>query len=309
MRILLLGSTGQLGQELARQIAECKSADYDLISPLRRECDLTSPKEMERFIAPDVCDICVNAAAYTSVDRAESEPEQAWKVNCEALTHIGQRAAQSSIPVIHISTDYVFSGQSQEPYGVADPIGPIGVYGSSKAAGEVALRLAHESHVIIRTSWLYSARGQNFLRTMLRLSDSRDEVRVVNDQWGSPTSARDLSRAVLAVVEQLRLLGERSYQLFGTYHFSNSGVATWHAFAETIFHAARRYGCRATAVPISTAEYPTQAKRPKHSVLSCGSFARAFGVAPRHWSEPIPEVIGEIFDLKNTSRGLQAEHA
>jgi dTDP-4-dehydrorhamnose reductase len=232
-------------------------------------------------------DMVINAAAYTAVDRAESEPDAAWAANCTGPAQLAAGCREAAIPLIHISTDYVFDGSKQGPYREDDPVNPLGVYGRSKEAGDRALREALAEHVILRTAWVYSAHGHNFVKTMLRLAGERPVLRVVADQTGSPTSAADI------VVRRLAA-GEGRW---GTFHFTGGGAVTWHGFAEAIFELAAPWrGPPPRVEAITTADYPTPARRPTNSVLDCRLIADAFGIVPRPWSEALAEVIRELYE-------------
>jgi dTDP-4-dehydrorhamnose reductase len=224
----------------------------------------------------------VNAAAYTKVDLAETEAEAARQGNEVGPATIGQACAAAGVPLVHISTDYVFDGRKLDAYLEGDPVAPIGAYGRSKAAGERAVRAATARHLIMRTSWIYGEFGHNFLKTMLRLAATREELRVVGDQRGSPTSTRDLADAILRIAPRLAARDE----VWGTYHFAGSGVTTWHGFASRIVAAqAPITGAKPRVTAITSAEFPTPARRPANSELDCSLFARTFGFGGRPWTE------------------------
>jgi dTDP-4-dehydrorhamnose reductase len=290
MPILVIGRTGQLACALAANDSDAHFvgrdrldlADTDRIAGrLSALCDEFEPQAI------------VNAAAYTAVDRAEDEPELAFRINADAPGQLAFVASRLAIPFVHVSTDYVFAGDRPGARCEDDPTGPIGVYGQSKLAGEAAVRNAAPSHFIVRTSWVYDAQGQNFLRTMLRLGRERDELRVVDDQRGAPTAAPDLARAILEMLAAARQPGA-AQDLFGTYHFSGSGGTTWCGFARAILQRAATLQPDvqwANITPITTAEYPTRARRPANSLLDCGRIARRFGILPRHWEQALDEVM------------------
>jgi dTDP-4-dehydrorhamnose reductase len=224
----------------------------------------------------------VNAAAYTKVDLAETEIEAARRGNEIGPGVLAATCAAAGVPLVHISTDYVFDGSQQGAYRESDPIAPLGVYGRTKAAGETAVRAALPEHIILRTSWVYGAFGNNFLKTMLRLAATKDELRVVADQRGCPTSTRDIAAAILALAP--RLIARE--KVWGTYHFAGTGVTTWHGFATGIVAAqAPLTGRKPPVVPITTAEFPTAARRPANSELDCGLFAKTFGFRARRWED------------------------
>jgi dTDP-4-dehydrorhamnose reductase len=247
-------------------------------------------------------DVVVNAAAYTAVDKAEAEADVAMAVNCEGARNVARAAASEGAPVIHISTDYVFNGEGQSPYQPDAKTDPIGVYGKTKLAGEAAIQDENPNHVIIRTSWLFSHRGSNFVRTMLRLGAERDELRVVEDQVGRPTSATDLASALLVVAQAIA----ENPALTGVYHFANAGETSWFGFAQEIFEQAKSLGETHTPriVPIPTSEFPTPARRPSYSVLDTTSFSERFGVEPRNWQPPVRDTVALI--LRNALARAQA---
>lgn len=262
MKLLLTGAEGQFGRCLSD-----RASDYNLIALNRHDLDITNAQAVADCLQTHQPDIVINGAAYTHVDRAESEPELAYAVNRDGPANLAKICAVLDIPLIHISTDYVFDGTATKPYTPDSPVKPLGVYGKSKWAGEEAIREAHSKHLIIRTSWLFSEYGNNFVKTMLRLAKERDEISVVNDQIGCPTYAGHLAEAVLALAEQC--LGKAT-MAWGTYHFAGDRSVSWYEFATEIFEIAVEQG-RVTQAPvvkpISTAEYPTPAMRLNYSVL------------------------------------------
>jgi dTDP-4-dehydrorhamnose reductase len=230
--------------------------------------------------------VVVNAAAYTRVDLAEKEPEAARLGNEIGPGVIAEACAAARTPLIHISTDYVFDGSKHGPYAETDPVAPLGVYGATKAAGEEAVRKRLAEHLIIRTSWVYGAYGNNFLKTMLRLAGERDELRVVADQRGCPTSTGDIADAILQIAPRL------CSDFYGLYHFAGAGSASWHEFASRIVDAQAPFtGRHPKVIAITTADYPTPARRPANSVFDCGKFERTFGVSPRHWTTETDSVV------------------
>lgn len=242
---------------------------------------------MADFVRASKWSAIVSCAAYTAVDRAESEPEMAHAVNAAAPGILAEEATRANIPIIHVSTDYVFDGLKHQPYVETDAVNPMGVYGRTKVAGEAAVRTACSNHAIIRTAWVVSAGGANFINTMLRLGSERAELGVVDDQIGCPSSADDIASALLTVVERL---GDRS----GTWHFVNSGEASWFDLAAHIFVAAGARGLPVPKLdPISTAQYPTPTKRPANSRLNTDKFAADFDFAPRPWQAAINDILAE----------------
>ena len=290
MKLLVLGAAGQIGREL------CSlrwPADYHIAGVDRADVDIANREHVGAAMQRERPDIVINAAAYTAVDRAESEAEAAFAVNAVGPANLAAACRTAGIPLIHISTDYVFDGSKKGPYREDDSVNPLGVYGRSKEAGDRAVREALPEHVILRTAWVYSAHGHNFVRTMLRLAGERPVLRVVADQIGSPTSAADAARAIAAIVERLAI-GESRW---GSYHFAGGGTVSWHGFAEAIFELAGPWrGAPPKVDAITTAEYPTPARRPANSVLDCRRVAEAFGIMPRPWREALADVIRELYE-------------
>ena len=243
-------------------------------------------------------DIIVNAAAYTAVDRAEDDAAAAQRINGDALGDIGDWAKRNNRLVVHYSTDYVFNGEGKRPYLETDPTSPLGVYGQTKLAGEIALLDSGCDYFIFRTAWVYAARGKNFLLTMLKVGAERDEVRVVNDQRGTPTSARLIADTTRDVLARWCSLGDvPRQQVLGTYHLCASGESTWYDFANAIFTDAKTAGLierKPRVMPIATADYPTRAKRPRYSVLDTTKIRDTFGVDLPDWRKGLHDVIGEL---------------
>jgi dTDP-4-dehydrorhamnose reductase len=296
MKILLLGANGQVGFELARSLAPLGDLHVATRSGSDGSiaADLANPETLDVALHSVAPDVVVNAAAYTAVDRAEDEANLADRINHWALTVLGAWAARSGALIVHYSTDYVFDGSSKLPYGEDDATAPLGVYGSSKLAGEGALRNSGCDHLIFRTAWVYAARGQNFLRTMLRLARERDQLSVVNDQRGAPTSARLIAAATaIALARNL----DSDNAMVGTYHLSAAGDCTWYDFAVALLQRAAAAGiierCPAV-VPIATSQYPTRARRPAYSVLDTTRFRTTFGLHLPSWQSGLDAVIGEL---------------
>lgn len=277
--ILLFGANGQLGQELSRT---CAARGVALTALSRAQADIADGEAARGAIDTHRPALVVNAAAYTKVDLAETEIEAARQGNEIGPQRLAQACAAAGLPLVHISTDYVFDGTKTGAYLESDAVAPSGSYGLSKAAGEAAVRAAHPRHVILRTAWVYGEFGNNFLKTMLRLAATRDELRVVADQHGCPTATPDLADAILNLAPRL-IAGE---DVWGTYHFAGSGATTWHGFASRIVAAQAPLTGRSPRVtPIATADYPTPARRPANSELDSGKFARTFGFRARRWEE------------------------
>jgi dTDP-4-dehydrorhamnose reductase len=285
-RILMTGINGQLGQELQQTLA-----DYDVIGVGRETLDLTQPDKISQMMDEVRPDLVINAAAYTAVDKAESEPEIAKATNAIAPGILAKEAQKMGVPLIHISTDYVFDGSQSRPYLDTDPTNPLGVYGQSKLAGEQAIRESCNLHIILRTAWVYGVGGKgNFVKTMLKLGAEREEIRVVADQVGSPTWTGDLASAIAQLLPQL------NPEIAGTYHYTNSGVASWYDFAVAIFEEAKQLEFPLKVqriIPITTADYPTPARRPAYSVLYCGKIAAVLGTHPPHWRQALRQMLAE----------------
>jgi dTDP-4-dehydrorhamnose reductase len=286
MRILVTGRAGQLATALSEQ---AHGSSVELITRGRPELDLERPSEAAARISDLRPDVVVNAAAYTAVDRAEAEPDRAFAVNRDGATAAARAAAQLGVPFIHISTDYVFDGAKLAPYVERDKTGPINVYGTSKLAGEQAVLDAHPQALILRTSWVFSPFGSNFVKTMLTAGATRPALRVVSDQLGSPTSALDLAASILAIAPRLR------DEAGGVFHYAGRGATNWFGFAEAIFAESRKLGGPSPDLQaITTQEYPTPARRPANSRLDCSAFAARFGMAPRPWAEDLPRVVRRL---------------
>jgi dTDP-4-dehydrorhamnose reductase len=241
-------------------------------------------------------DIVVNAAAYTAVDRAETDEAQAFAVNAEGPRILAEACGREGIPLIHLSTDYVFDGSARRPYRECDPIRPINAYGRSKAAGEAAVRLCQPRHIIVRTAWVYASHGSNFVRTMVRLAREREEVGVVADQLGSPTAAADIAAAIVQIARRIASAGKGLTDApWGTYHYTAHGETSWHGLAKHIFeHLARAGERRPQLRPIAAADYSSQTPRPAYSVLDCTLIEQAFGVARLPWQGSVDRVLDEL---------------
>jgi dTDP-4-dehydrorhamnose reductase len=283
MRILVIGKSGQL----ARQLGLLGGPHLDIILCGRETLDLAAPTELASAIKASRPDAVINAGAYTKVDAAETDEVAAFALNCAGPEAAALACADLSIPFINVSTDYVFDGQKSGAYTPADAPRPTSAYGRSKHAGEERTRAAHPGSTIIRTSWVYSAQGANFPLTMLRLAQTRDEIGVVADQYGTPTWAADLAQACL--------IAATTPNPGGIYHYSGAGRASWADFAEAIFREARARGLKGADVKrITTADYPTPAKRPANSCLDASAFEHRFGFSARPWTEALSLCFDEI---------------
>ncbi len=289
MRVVVTGRDGQLARSLADRAA--RHPGLEVVTLGRPDLDLERPSTVAGLIAEARPDIVVNAAAYTAVDKAEQESAIAFAVNRDGAAAVAETAARLEVPLVHVSTDYVYGGDKPGPYVESDPTAPLGVYGRSKLAGEEAVRAAHPGAVILRTSWVYSPFGNNFVKTMLRFASERDELRVVDDQTGNPTSALDLADAILRIAP--RLAGEPpSPQVL---HLAGEGSVTWHGFAAYIFERAAKRGIRVPRlVAIPTSAYPTPARRPANSRLDCSAFRERFGFSPPFWQHGVDETLSRL---------------
>lgn len=281
-RILLTGKSGQVGAELVAALAPLG----EVVACDRSTLDLADAAAIAATVRKLRPDLIVNAAAYTAVDRAESEPELAMAVNGAAPGLLAEEAARLNALLVHYSTDYVFDGSKHGPYSEEDAPNPLNVYGRTKLAGECAVRASGAKHLILRTSWVYAAAGKNFLTTILRLAAERDELKIVNDQIGAPTWCRDIAAATAAILR--RLTGPAATDagaLYGIYNLTAQDSTSWHGFAEAILalSSAAGTGSRAKLVPIPTSGYPLPAARPRNSVLSHDKLRRAFGIELPHW--------------------------
>ncbi len=286
--ILLIGCNGQVGKELQQSLASYGN----IIAVARPTIELSEPDTLRNVIRENQPQIIINAAAYTAVDKAESEIELAQTINATAPLILAEEAEKKGAFLIHISTDYVFDGNSCRPYQETDATNPLSVYGKTKLAGEEAIQKTCSHHLILRTAWVYGTFGKsNFVKTMLRLGKEREEIRVVADQIGSPTWARDIAETIAQLIPQL------SSEIAGTYHYTNSGVASWYDFAVTIFEEAQLLDLPLKVqriIPITTSEYPTPARRPSYSVLACAKIAEVLGTHAPHWRQRLRKMLQEL---------------
>lgn len=291
LRLVVTGRDGQVATALAGRAGP----DLEVIRVGRPDLDLAAQGDPTGVFAAHRPDVIINAAAFTAVDRAESEPDLAWAVNARGAGLVARAADGLGVPVIQISTDYVFDGTGTRPMRETDPVGPLGVYGASKRVGEEAVAAAAPDHVILRTAWVHSPGGSNFVRTMLRLAESRDTVRVVNDQIGTPTSALSIAAALERVARNL-VARPRDPALRGLFHMTDTGgPVSWAEFAAEIFRQSAALGGPAARVePIPTVDYPTPARRPAWSVLDGGLLARVHGVTMPDWRADLAVVLGRL---------------
>ncbi len=290
--------TGRQGQVVTAMIERGQPAGVEIVAVGRPELDLADPASIRRVLSAVKPDAIVSAAAYTAVDKAESEPELAFAVNAKGPEALAAVAAELSIPIVHLSTDYVFPGDKSGIYRENDATGPVSVYGQSKLAGEEAVAAGTANHVILRTAWVYSPFGANFVKTMLRLAETRDALNVVADQHGTPTSALDIADGVIAIAK--RLATNSDPQLRGTFHLTGSGEATWADFAEAIFAGLKeRSGRQISVKRITTQEYPTLAKRPANSRLSNDKLANTYGIILPDWKQSMMVVLDRLLGGTN----------
>ena len=296
MKVLVTGANGQTGWELSK--GEGRKS-FDILPLDRATLDITDQREVNRQVRGAGVSLVVNAAAYTAVDQAESEAELAFAVNREGPAYLASACAEAGIPLIHISTDFVFDGKKQGPYLEWDQISPLNVYGKSKAAGEVAVRERLREHIIVRTSWVYGVQGNNFVKTMLRMGRERDVIQVVDDQYGCPTWAADLGDMIMGIADQIR---EKKEITWGTYHYCGRGVTSWHGLAQEIFSLARQYtSLKVKKVQaIRTADYPTPAERPLNSALDCSLVEKTFNIHPQPWRESLAQMIKMLFSVEKS---------
>jgi dTDP-4-dehydrorhamnose reductase len=291
MDILVTGGAGQVGLEVARLP---RRSDVIYHMPTRQELDLADPRAFAAFFENRIFDAVINTAAYTAVDKAENDVAGAYAANALAPALLADLARARNMPLIQISTDYVFDGTAQRPYEADDAVNPLGVYGASKLAGEMAVLRGASRSLVLRTAWVVSAQRANFAKTMLRLAAQQPRLRVVDDQHGAPTSAADLAAALELIA--VRMIQD-AHAPAGVYHFSNAGQTTWCGLARRIFEVSGALGGAAAEVEgIATAEYPTPARRPAFSVLSTSKITRDYGISPRPWRDAVDDIVQELTD-------------
>ena len=294
MKILLLGKEGQVGWELQRSL----STVGGLIASEQRELDLERPDDVRGWVRRHEPDIIVNAAAYTAVDQAESEPEKAHRINADAVAVLAEEANRLNAWLVHYSTDYVFDGEKATPYDEGDGANPLSVYGRTKLEGEERIRDCHAKHMIFRTSWVYAARGKNFAKTMLRLAKERETLSVIADQYGAPTSA-ELIADITALALHWAIRKGSDTDLAGTYHLVARGETSWHGYAQYVLALARENGCSLKTAPeevcpIQTEDYPLPAKRPRNSRLNVSKLTSIYGVHLPDWRNHVRRLIEEL---------------
>ena len=299
MKVLVIGSKGQVGSELRLALPRCTSGEGERLEITfadRNDLDLTDTKAIPSFLSQVAPDFLINASAYTAVDRAESEPELANLINAVAVREMAQFCTVSGCHLVHLSTDYVFDGTRRHPYVESDPVGPTGVYGRTKLAGENAIREVLSQYVVLRTSWVFGISGSNFVKTMLALAEQKNELRVVADQFGAPTSARAIAETIAKIVLYLEN-SDGPTDCWGTYHFSGYPFVSWAEFAIEIFEQASSRGLLRAAPKVNsivTADYPTRAARPAHSKLDCSKLKSTFGIEPDDWKRSLGLMLDEV---------------
>lgn len=293
MKILVTGSNGQVGHEFKRLAEE---SCHDWVCLDRHGLDISDEQHVADVMARERPDVVINCAAYTAVDKAESEPDKAFAINAYGAANLAKACQAHGAALIHISTDYVFAGDTLTPYQESDPTGPTGIYGESKLSGEQSIAEYLERHIILRTAWVFGAHGNNFVKTMLRLGAERDELGVVADQWGAPTSASGIASCCLAIAEAIA--EKKSTEIpWGIYHFTGAPYTSWHGFAEQIFKDAVAIGLLNKAPKlnaISSDQFPTPAKRPSNSRLACDKLTGVFDVAPDNWHDQLHSVLLDL---------------
>jgi dTDP-4-dehydrorhamnose reductase len=287
MTILVTGANGQLGSEIQKLTAK-NTLPFRYIFTDYNQLDITNAKAVNKFFNTHKPDFLINCAAYTAVDKAESDAENAMLLNTMAVSNLVDACKIDNTVFIHISTDYVFDGKKPEPYLETDATNPAGIYGKTKLIGEQNALLYSKS-IVIRTSWLYSTFGNNFVKTMLRLSSQQEKVRVVNDQVGSPTYAEDLANAILQIIDTIAKTPQKAK--FGLYQFSNDGACSWYDFAKEVMKYTNR---NCIVQPISTSEYPTPAQRPQYSLLSKDKIKADYGVIVPHWKTSLEKCVNQL---------------
>ncbi|MDX8380861.1 MAG: dTDP-4-dehydrorhamnose reductase [Ghiorsea sp.] len=287
MKVLIMGCHGQVGTELMllaqKYVVEAIGFDHE-------DLDITQQDAVNQTLADLGPDVVINAAAYTAVDKAEDNAEQAMAVNATAVGYLAQACEDLDIPLVHISTDYVFDGSAIDAYSEDDTVNPLGVYGQTKLSGENLVRELCSKHYILRTSWVFSAHGNNFVKTMLRLGSERDTLGVVADQMGKPTSAREIARVIYEILKSKK-------EAWGTYHIAQPEKTTWHGFALSIFEQAKAEGLKlkvSEVNAIAASDYPTPAKRPENSTLNCKKIEQTFGLKLADWQVSLRQVIKEL---------------
>mgnify|MGYP006114055275 CR=1 FL=1 len=296
MKVIILGKDGQLGQCLSEQFAsaehELHTTTYTTQLFAKSECDLSNFQQLHEMFLTQAPDVIVNAAAYTAVDAAEDNAQLADTLNHKAVSHLAKLCREFDSTLIHISTDYVFDGRGNTPYSESEPTGPQGVYGVTKLSGEHAVTASKCKHIVIRSAWIFSEHGSNFLKTMLRLGSDRENINVVNDQRGTPTYAQDLARAIISILPYIA----SDNCPWGIYHYAGNSIVSWFEFAQQIFSSAKSLGLKTPekVSAISTSEYPTPAPRPAFSALDSKLFTQTFAIEASDWRAAVNKTLAKI---------------
>lgn len=291
MKILITGAQGQVGSEL---VAITNQSDYEIVAASRSELDITNKKNVDAYVSLVKPDIVINAAAYTAVDKAEEEKDSASAINSNGAENLAITCFKQNIPLLHISTDYVFDGSKNEAYNENEIVSPLGVYGETKWQGEEAIRNHLPQHIILRVAWVFGATGNNFVKTMIRLAKDRDELNIVADQFGGPTSAKSIAKTLVHLVDVYQ---KENTLEWGTYHFCGQAKTSWYLFAKEIFKQAKASKLIDKDVlvnAISTDEFPTLAKRPENSMLDCSKIKQTFGIDMPEWHVELKQVLSEL---------------
>lgn len=293
MKILVTGANGQVGSEIIKFFS---ATGHEIIEVTRKELDCISLGMVYSTLTTIQPDLIINAAAYTAVDKAEDEVNLAHIINAEFVQHLAEYCVRKRIPLIHLSTDYVFDGRKEGPYSETDIPNPQGVYAQSKLAGEQAIISQLKEHIILRVSWVFGVNGTNFVKTILNLASSREELSVVADQWGRPTAARDIARVLLDIVEKIN---QSSFSHWGIYHYAGEGKTNWYEFAKFFIKQAKEKGAVLSIKnlnPIKSEEYVTKALRPKNSVLSTQKIEQILGIQSHRWENDLPEIVDSFIE-------------
>lgn len=296
MKILVTGANGQVGSEIIKLFASTK---YEVVAFTRKELDCTRLNSVSSIVSAIQPDLIINAAAYTAVDKAEDETSLAQIINADFVWNLAAYCAQMKIPLIHLSTDYVFDGTKLGEYNETDSTNPQGAYARSKLAGEQAILSQLKEHIILRVSWVFGVYGSNFVKTILNLASTREELRVVADQWGRPTAARDIARVLLEIVQSINY---SSFSDWGIYHYAGKGVTNWYEFSQFFIESAKENGASLAVnslSPITSEEYITKAVRPKNSVLDTTKIEQMLGIQCHNWSDYLSEIVDD-FIAKNS---------
>ncbi len=291
LKILITGKEGQVDSEFALRAAA--SHDIELTRIGLPDCDLGRPESLRAPVLAARPDVIISSAAFTAVDRCEAEEDLALRVNAHGPGALAGLAAELGVPILHLSTDYVFSGEKTTPWQEDDLPAPVSAYGRTKLAGELAVRAATDNHVILRTAWVYSVHGTNFVKTMLRLAETRDEISVVTDQWGCPSSAAEIARGLETIARRVAV--DANPALRGTFHMTGQGETHWAGFAEVIFEGARRRGAKAARIiPIAGSAWPSPARRPANSRLNCDRLRDIYGLGLAPWRESLEKCLDQL---------------